>query len=348
MKRSATLQKSMTLAATLAALGVSIGVPVERALAAAPGVRADAIQDKARVGAKQDKARVGAKQDKARIGAKQLKYEKPAGAGASCRRCRSSPVVAGVVPGSDMNLHVLARGLRFPEGPIALSDGSVLLVEVARGTLSRVRPDGAVEVVAELGGGPNGAALGPDGAVYVCNNGGFRWHESKHGLRPLGQADDYSGGRIERVDLASGEARVLYDAGPNGPLKGPNDIVFDRAGGMWFTDLGKARARDMDRGGVYYARADGGSISEAIYPLLTPNGIGLSPDESRLYVAETHTGRLWAFDLEAPGAVKRRRYPSPNGGELVAGCPGSSCSTRSRSTPRATSASRPCSTAASR
>jgi len=221
-----------------------------------------------------------------------------------------------------MNLRVVASGLRFPEGPIAMADGSVVLVEVARGTLSRVRADGRVEVVAKLGGGPNGAALGPDGAVYVCNSGGFRWHEDRHGLRPIGQAEDYSGGRIERVDLASGAARVLYTAGPNGPLKGPNDIVFDRAGGMWFTDLGKARARDMDRGGVYYATADGASISEAIYPMLTPNGIGLSPDESRLYVAETHTGRLWAFDLDAPGIVRRRRYPSPNGGELVAGLPG--------------------------
>jgi len=216
----------------------------------------------------------------------------------------------------------MARGLRFPEGPIAMADGSVLLVEVARGTLSRVRADGAVEVVAELGGGPNGAALGPDGAVYVCNNGGFRWHEGRRGLVPLDQADDYRGGRIERVDLATGEARVLYDRGPNGPLKGPNDIVFDRAGGMWFTDHGKTRERDMDRGGVYYASIDGRSIREAIYPLLTPNGIGLSPDESRLYVAETLSGRLWAFDLEAPGVVKRRRYPSLNGGELVAGLPG--------------------------
>jgi len=69
-------------------------------------------------------------------------------------------------------LKVIAEGLRFPEGPIAMADGSVLLVEIARGTLSRVR-DGRVEVVADLGGGPNGAAIGPDGACYVCNNGGF-------------------------------------------------------------------------------------------------------------------------------------------------------------------------------
>jgi len=219
-------------------------------------------------------------------------------------------------------MRTIATGLRFPEGPIAMPDGTIVLVEIERGTLSRVTPDGRTEVVAKLGGGPNGAAIGPDGAVYICNNGGLRWHEDQHGLRPVGQPDEYGGGRIERVDLATGAVRVLYAGTEKGPLKGPNDLVFDRAGGMWFTDLGKTRERDMDRGGVYYATADGSQIREVIYPMLTPNGIGLSPDESRLYVAETHTGRLWAFDLDAPGVVRRRKFPSPNGGELVAGLPG--------------------------
>ena len=71
----------------------------------------------------------------------------------------------------------IASGLEFPEGPIAMSDGSVLVVEIKRGTLTRVHPDGAVERVAETGGGPNGAAIGPDGKVYICNNGGFEWHD---------------------------------------------------------------------------------------------------------------------------------------------------------------------------
>lgn len=221
-----------------------------------------------------------------------------------------------------MKLREIASGLRFPEGPIAMPDGSVVLVEIERQTLSRVQPDGRIEVIANLGGGPNGAAIGPDGAAYVCNNGGFRWHEDRHGLRPIGQGNDYSGGRIERVDLDTGAVKVLYAGTEHGRLRGPNDIVFDRAGGMWFTDLGKTRDRDMDRGGVYYAAADGSSIVEAVFPLLTPNGIGLSPDESRLYVAETHTGRLWAFDLEGPGRIRRRPFPSPNGGELLAGLPG--------------------------
>ena len=61
-------------------------------------------------------------------------------------------------------MKLIADGLKFPEGPIAMPDGSILLVEIARGTLTRVTPDGKKEVVAEPGGGPNGAAIGPDGA----------------------------------------------------------------------------------------------------------------------------------------------------------------------------------------
>lgn len=215
----------------------------------------------------------------------------------------------------------IANGLRFPEGPIALPNGSVLLVEIERGTVSRVDDAGGVSIVATPGGGPNGAALGPDGHCYICNNGGFRWIENEEGLRPAGQAEDYSGGRIERVNLATGEVVRLYDQAQNGPLSAPNDIVFDRSGGFWFTDTGAGRHRNMDRGGLFYARPDGSSITEVIYPMLQPNGIGLSPQEDVLYVAETVSGRLWAFDIESPGKIRRRDWPSPNGGRLVASLP---------------------------
>jgi len=212
----------------------------------------------------------------------------------------------------------IATGLKFPEGPIALPDGDVLLVEIARGTLSRVRPDGRVEVVAHTGGGPNGAAMGPDGKVWLCNNGGFEWIDMGGGrMRPAHQPKDYSGGRIERVDLATGAVEVVYTHGPNGPLRGPNDLVFDADGGLWFTDLGKTRPRDLDYGAVYYARPDGSSIVEVVQPMLTPNGIGLSPDGKRLYVAETRAGRLWAWDIEGPGKVRKQPFPSPWGGTLM-------------------------------
>jgi len=200
-----------------------------------------------------------------------------------------------------------------------MPDGSVLVVEIERGTLTRIEPDGHKEVVAAPGGGPNGAAIGPDGKCYLCNNGGFEWHEDGRGLRPTLQAKDYSGGRIERVDLESGEVEVIYTEGDGIALKGPNDVVADAHGGLWFTDLGKVRVDDQDRGRVFYARADGGGCHAVIHPMVMPNGIGLSPDGTRLYVAETEPCRLWEFEITAPGEVRKEPWPSPHGGRLLAG-----------------------------
>lgn len=217
---------------------------------------------------------------------------------------------------------LVATGLFFPEGPVAMEDGTLLCVELGRRTVDRVYPDGRVEVVSENGGSPNGLAIGPDGAVYVCNSGGFAFFEfGDLKITSPHQPADYSGGRIERVDLATGDVKVLYAECDGHPLMGPNDLVFDTAGGMWFTDHGKIRERERDHGGVYYAAPDGSSIREVIYPLESPNGIGLSPDGNTLYVAETHTGRLWSFEITAPGEVARSG-PARTGGTLLAGLPG--------------------------
>src|SRR2546426_1815086 len=203
----------------------------------------------------------------------------------------------------------LASGLRFPEGPMAMPDGSVILVEIERKTLSRVTRGGTVQVIASLGGGPNGAAMGPGGKIYVTNNGGFEWIERPGRLFPAVQAKNYTGGSIQIVDPETGKFDTLYDACDGRKLRGPNDLVFDRAGGFWFTDLGKTRERDSDRGAVYYAQGDGSSITEVIFPLERPNGIGLSPDERTLYVVETPTARCWAFKLSGPGQIESADGP---------------------------------------
>lgn len=217
----------------------------------------------------------------------------------------------------------LARGLRFPEGPVWLPDGSVIVVEIAAGRVTRIGPEGRPEVVAEPGGGPNGAALGPDGRLYVTNNGGsFTWHETAGILVPGTTPPDHAGGRIERIDLGSGEVEVLYDACEGRRLRGPNDLVFDGHGGFWFTDHGTTRERTRDRTGVFYALADGSAIREVIFPLDAPNGIGLSPQGDRLHVAETHTGRVWSWDVPRPGEVAASPGFGPAGGTLLAGLPG--------------------------
>ena len=203
-------------------------------------------------------------------------------------------------------MEVVAEGLRFPEGPIAMPDGSVILVEIAAGQLTRIGADGSKTVIAKTGGGPNGAALGPDGKVYICNNGGFEYQDAGGYLTPHGIANDYDGGRIERVDLDTGEIEILYKSGDFGcELRGPNDIVFDAHGGFWFSDHGKIdyKKRAHDIVGIFYAKADGSHLEEVIFPSNNPNGIGLSPDGKTLYAAETYTCRLMKFNITEPGKV---------------------------------------------
>lgn len=213
----------------------------------------------------------------------------------------------------------VTSGLEFPEGPIATNDGSVLVTEIQGGRITRVKTDGTKETVAECGGGPNGAAIGPDGKLYVTNNGGSFRYEDMGGLNFPHQPppDTWSGGRIERIDVDSGEVEVIYTECDGHPLRGPNDIVFDAHGGFWFTDHGVRLERTSDRTAVYYAQPDGSSITEAIFPLDAPNGIGLSPDGSRVYVAETFTNTVWWWKVTGPGEVEHVPGVFPHGGTLL-------------------------------
>ena len=227
---------------------------------------------------------------------------------------------------------IVASGLEYPESPIAGSDGSVILAEVKGGRLTRVKPDGTKETIAATGGSPNGAAYGPDGKIYVCNSGGFVWIP----VGPLWvtgpQPPDYQGGSIQRADVATGAVETVYrtfattDAVTKKPvtlpLKGPDDLVFDATGGFWFTDWGKTRPRDRDVTGVYYARPDGSGVREAIFPLNAPNGIALSPDGKRLYVAETYTRRVLGWNLSAPGEIAPNPQTLDGSYLLTAAIPG--------------------------
>lgn len=210
-----------------------------------------------------------------------------------------------------IDFEIVTSGLLFPEGPVVLHDGSVLLVEIARGTLTRVA-DGKAEVVAELGGGPNGAALGPDGAIYICNNGGRFEFIERAGLRFPGQLPPmHRGGSIQRLDLSTGLIETLYESCDGRRLNAPNDLVFDCEGGFWFTDHGTGH----HDGALFHARSDGSRIRCWRKRQAAPNGVGLSPDGSTVYFADTHLRSLFAFELTEAGVLADA--PSRQGGLVL-------------------------------
>ena len=205
---------------------------------------------------------------------------------------------------------VIATGLEFPEGPVCERDGTVYFVEIGGGRVQKIAPDGTLSVAARLGGGPNGLAKGPDGALYITNNGGFAWHNSL----PIGPAPDYETGRIERVDK-NGNVQRLYTSCDGQPLSAPNDLVFDAEGNFYFTDPvhRNPQVREIPgqptkrRASVYYATPDGKRIRRVATDLQHANGIGLTPDGKTLLVAETFAGSLCRFPIHAPGELGERQ-----------------------------------------
>jgi gluconolactonase len=248
------------------------------------------------------------------------------------------------------SIEIVCSDLGYPEGPVYCSNGDIILVEIrgdARADgysgndenkfepcISRISPAGERTILAKIPGGPNGAAVGPDGDIYICNDGGFDWIPVPLPA-PLptvwfgqGQPPWYTGGKLQKYSPSSGNVTDLYqqcstrmkrvmdpakktdqfvrvaDWCPAYPLCGLDDLVFDKAGGMWFTDYGKSRERDKDVTAVYYALPDGSDIKQMIYPMAEPNGIALSPDGGRLYVAHTFERRVLYYELSAPGVIK--------------------------------------------
>ena len=162
------------------------------------------------------------------------------------------------------------------------ADGTVYAVDVDRGVIWQMS-GGEVSVAATPGAGPNGMALETPTTAVVANNGGFLWTDVNGFRIPIdfvthtNEPPGFAGGWIERVDLVTGDVTVLHRDCDGRPFRGPNDLVFDELGGIWFTDHGKGRHESVDRGGLYYVLPDGSAVVEKAFPLLGPNGVGLSP-----------------------------------------------------------------------
>jgi len=130
-------------------------------------------------------------------------------------------------------------------------------------------------------------------------------------------------GWVERVDLSNGKVDRLYTHVDGNDLRGPNDLVFDHTGNFWFSDLGKSFARSRDKSALYYCAPDGSMIRQVVGDALSFNGVGLSPDQTTLYVADTLSARIWGYELTQPGVFRNPDADShTNPARLVATVPG--------------------------
>jgi len=237
----------------------------------------------------------------------------------------------------ELKLDVVAEGLGFPEGPVVTQGGTLFFVDIMGQALLRLDPGSSTpEIVAELPGGPNGLAIGPDGCGYVCNNGGvFEFERLPPGPHPVhdhrsrseyllvpsskicpgpsyGKAHGFPApdpespllpkpaGSIQRVNLKTGAVTELYGPSNGVELIAPDDIVFDAhgpEGSFWFTDCGYQNEKVQRKGGVYAGHVNG-TPPKRMANIASPNGIGFSKDGNTLYVADTLFGRLWSLTMD--------------------------------------------------
>ena len=120
----------------------------------------------------------------------------------------------------------ITSGLLFPEGPVAMPDGSVILVEIARQTLTRVTPDGKLTLLTKEFTRPNGIAFSPDEkTLYVAQS---------DPEKAIWKAFPVKG------DGTIGDGQVLADVTSMvGKMKGvPDGLKVDRSGNLWATGPG--------------------------------------------------------------------------------------------------------------
>ncbi|MDP1993163.1 MAG: SMP-30/gluconolactonase/LRE family protein [Syntrophales bacterium] len=173
------------------------------------------------------------------------------------------------------SVRLFADGFKFPEGPAFDRDGNLFVVNVDTGDISEISPEGRVETFVNTRGAPNGAKFHANGDLYIADR--------KKGIVAVSP---------------TGKMRVIVDHYQGQKLNGPNDLIFDSSGNLYFTDPHGSSAENPH--GCVYCVSSGGEMTCLASGLAFPNGLALSLDEKYLFVADTRKNRILRYVLDPP------------------------------------------------
>jgi gluconolactonase len=195
---------------------------------------------------------------------------------------QDSTFALGQMPGTQMD--------SFLEGPSFDREGFLFCVDIPWGRVFRIDRRGNFELVIEYDGWPNGLRIHKDGRIFIADH--------KHGIMLL----DAQSGRVEPI---------CTDYRVEG-LKGCNDLTFASTGDLYFTDQGQTGHQDPT-GRVFRLRADG-RLDLLIDTVPGPNGIVLSADEKKVFVAAARANSIWRMPLIGEGVSKVSTFIQLSGG----------------------------------
>jgi gluconolactonase len=189
----------------------------------------------------------------------------------------------------------VAATLAFTEGPTADRDGNVYFSEMVNQRIMKLSPSGVLSTFREKSNNANGLVIDPEGRLIACEGA----ETNRNGVRTTNMP------RITRTNLRTGQIEILADSFQGAPLKGPNDVTIDSKGRIYFTDLSGSAVYRIDAPGKLARLAAAPDVQR-------PNGIQISPDDTKLYVADSSAPPdgvrvLYVFDLQADGSVRNKR-----------------------------------------
>jgi len=190
----------------------------------------------------------------------------------------------------DATIERVATGCRFTEGPVwCAKERCLLFSDIPADQILKLTPDGRLTTFRQPSGNSNGLTRDKEGRLIAC----------EHGNR-----------RVTRTEK-DGSITVLADRFQGKKLNSPNDVVVKSDGAVYFTDPPygiKPAQQEQPIQGVYRLSPDGNDLSVVADDLERPNGLAFSPDETKLYVADSSARRhIRVFDVQMDGSLSGGR-----------------------------------------